>query len=684
MKRFFSSILILLFGISIFSQDLLEGLTFHAPFDDAVGTTYIETYPTTSNWISGPVGTVTLESPGKLGTSFLFNGADYIITQEQAGIQMGTSDFSMFMWIRPTSYYNQQDSSNMYMIGGETGAATFGMEIGTGYLKLVQRNVTEAPASDLVPVKNQWNLVGVRFLSGLTTNNLIYYLNGEEDTVTHNADFTEGASSYVIGQSDVGVRPTDFMGYIDEFSIWKRALSAAEVALLYNSGDGLAYPFSEPVVYTNIQQVQMPGNNLKIVEMPGGNKKAYYVYIMPIPEPPIDETFTVLYSWDFEQEDIGFYSDSEVREDFDARVLYSHASANIVVDEINNVETKVLRITHEAGVVSHGFEMFAELGTEYDELYISFNMKFSKNFNSTRGGKIPGLRGFPGFTANQCPTYYQGFTSIGLFKRAGFITTYHYDKTRNYCAWSADQFPTQYETDTIYMNYGQWYNITKRVRMNSFTGGVANADGINETWINGRLVTREADIKYMTFEHDTMKIDGFNISNFYGGGANDGYEPVTECYGYFDNFVIYHPENDPTFGYALTHDPVDTLRTPVEITDRDIVYDQLITTAGTLSNSQYGNYYSSCIDEAYLIDAGAGNTVSYTANWLLGGYDYLFFYDGNTSDANLIRVVRGYNSSTNQTITSTGRYMFVRFNTDHDGSPSPSTSAGFTGTITFN
>jgi hypothetical protein len=60
---------------------------------------------------------------------------------------------------------------------------------------------------------------------------------------------TTGASSATEENFTIGSRKTDstydlsFDGTIDEIGVWNRALTAAEVATLYNSGAGLSYPF---------------------------------------------------------------------------------------------------------------------------------------------------------------------------------------------------------------------------------------------------------------------------------------------------------------------------------------------------------------------------------------------------------------------------------------------------------
>jgi len=59
--------------------------------------------------------------------------------------------------------------------------------------------------------------------------------------------------------------------------------------------------------------------------------------------------------------------------------------------------------------------------------------------------------------------------------------------------------------------------------------------------------------------------------------------------------------------------------------------------------------------------------------------DMLLIYDGNETDDELLRAHTGAVITTPVTVTSTGRYMFIRFATDQEYN-----RIGFTGTLTFN
>jgi hypothetical protein len=72
------------------------------------------------------------------------------------------------------------------------------------------------------------------------------YVNNVDDTATpgtYSGLLNPGSttSTFYIGST---VNTTSLSAYVDEFGVWDRALTTAEIALLYNSGTGLTYPFA--------------------------------------------------------------------------------------------------------------------------------------------------------------------------------------------------------------------------------------------------------------------------------------------------------------------------------------------------------------------------------------------------------------------------------------------------------
>jgi hypothetical protein len=89
-----------------------------------------------------------------------------------------------------------------------------------------------------------YHLVGVYDKSEITKK-LKIYVNGNEESSSNG--YNEDVSTDTTGLT-FGVWKEEnlnfFNGLLDEVGIWSRALSAAEVKVLYNNSKGLAYPFS--------------------------------------------------------------------------------------------------------------------------------------------------------------------------------------------------------------------------------------------------------------------------------------------------------------------------------------------------------------------------------------------------------------------------------------------------------
>jgi hypothetical protein len=382
--------------------------------------------------------------------------------------------------------------------------------------------------------------------------------------------------------------------------------------------------------------------------------------------------FNVIESWDFESETVGTYTEAEIAEDFNPQTLRNHNCTEIAVDSINGVATKVLKVNEYANVLNWGFECTHLLDQGYDELYFSYNVQFSPNFNSTSGGKLPGFFGGDvTFTALNCPDEEtEGPVCKIHFKKGGLFYTYHYDFTgapynSNYpttCPYSIEG----YTDGEVYFIPGNWYNVTQRIVRNTFTEGDANSDGIHEVWVDGELIYQKNQHKFVV--DSSMRINGLFFAFWYGG-SGASYTPLSDCYYLMDNAVAWLPTNDSVSGSELHH-AAGVLPHPDPITNKDIVYDHLIT-SGNFQSTNYGSV-GACTNEIWLIDAGVGNiaSVNITAGGV-GGGDYLFFYDGKTTDSDIIELIQTYDTSITGVRTASGRYMTILYITDRDG--------GFTG-----
>lgn len=192
---------------------------------------------------------------GKIGNAALFNAVDadneYLSKSSPSSIPTGSGDRTIAGWInfsalRGTDSYQTIFSSGVQSVGNDE--FTFVVwENGSGneYLA-VDRYGARQSSNDIVASTSTWYHVAVV----MSSSNLTFYLNGSaHGTATGGTYNTVATSTLQIGKrfADTG---SDFRGYIEELGVWSKALTSDEITDLYNSGSGLAYPFSTTSIKT--------------------------------------------------------------------------------------------------------------------------------------------------------------------------------------------------------------------------------------------------------------------------------------------------------------------------------------------------------------------------------------------------------------------------------------------------
>lgn len=104
-------------------------------------------------------------------------------------------------------------------------------------------------------LQNTWCMISVV----RNTTNVIVYINGIEEEVAPIWFWDENVSnSFYIGTwfSDFGGQSLyDWNGQIDELSFYEKALNTSDIAELYNSGNGVTYQPTGPLVETGCQNI---------------------------------------------------------------------------------------------------------------------------------------------------------------------------------------------------------------------------------------------------------------------------------------------------------------------------------------------------------------------------------------------------------------------------------------------
>lgn len=682
-------IICLLVCVNAYSQSsLLTDINGYWKLDESSGYAIDAT-----GYNNGTVTGATQGVSGHIGNAYSFNGSSQFITlPDNARIQL-TGNLSIGAWVKVISY----ESSFIAVVGGETGAASLVVR-DNGAIQFVIVNVSEADQSTSTISVNNWHYILVTF--NTTANTGTYYINGSPaGTFTQTANVTNGSSSNIIGKYTSSSTLRNFNGLIDEVGMWSRVLTTDEASSLYN---GISYPF---VVETRIGKNTYRNNVLKDRYRKVGSSYVQKNLFRKKGKPydSFRTLFNIIYHEDWSSASLDAnWTQTEVENYFsEDSVEFAYVNwfnpptntqscASIENDTLNGQIIKSLKISHpylDGDQMMYGFDVSIWLGAHYDELYCSYPIYHSKNYSSTAGGKFHGLKGSAFMEDNACPTGYtdpddDGFAARTSFEQAGEIYPYYYVYSPDigYCpyAHAASGNTDCEQVDTAFMVYGNHQLITTRLVMNSFTGTTPNTDGILELFIDNYVVFQQNNL--ILRDYPGKGIDCFHFANWHGGTGIQ-YKPTHTVYTKTPFADVYESPGDPTWGTRDLHTPGTFLNTPYVIQNRDLHYDHLVTSEGSNQSTGYGSVAAG-FDETWLIDAGAGNTVTidFTAG-AIGGGDRLHIIDGNQIDDRYIEVKEDYvgDITVLNPYTSSGRYLFVRYSSDYDG--------GYTGvqfTVTFN
>lgn len=259
-----------------------------------------------------------------------------------------------------------------------------------------------------------------------------------------------------------------------------------------------------------------------------------------VPGLVVNQEDFVVFEQDFESASVGTYTPEVLNEQWHTPLWHMgvrEGRAKIVADSERGKALEVLFPANKFG--SDGAVAFLNdlsfgsgVKHNFEELYISYDVKFSDNFEFVQGGKLPGLCGYnitqdprDGCnTGGGFPDGYDGWSARGMWRDDGKLENYMYH---------ADQF-YQYGDDEYWSKLaerGKWHTFQHRIVLNT----VGDANGIVEAWLDGVKVLSSNTMLYRKTED--IKINLFYFSTFYGG-ADPSWAPKTDQYIYFDNFRI--------------------------------------------------------------------------------------------------------------------------------------------------
>lgn len=235
------------------SVDLLTNLVAYYKFDSNTN----ESTGLSPNGVPSGIDYVV----GKTGNAARFDSVtDYVDISDTDNLSFtnGTNDipFSISMWIYPTALNNTTVlinktglSSNEWMVFTDTTGS-----ISVQCFDKSNTSTRKAMHVNSAIVLNTWQLLTVTVGGSTSETDINVYINSviqskTSDSIGTYTSMINTTNNTRIGQlswSDIYSAPneTKFTGYMEEVGVWKnRILTQAEITYLYNSGNGITYPF---------------------------------------------------------------------------------------------------------------------------------------------------------------------------------------------------------------------------------------------------------------------------------------------------------------------------------------------------------------------------------------------------------------------------------------------------------
>lgn len=167
---------------------------------------------------------------GKINNGARFNGANLLTHSNISALNFGTGDFTISFWIKPVD----TTQNNAGIISQFTSDHGFALRYSGTSKKLTFQTERISYSTDTTVPAGEWTYYTIRRISGV----LQWYKNSSTDCIEwDNTNDVHSTAPFRIGRWLTATYY--YTGDLDEIGIWNRALTTDEIALLYNSGNGL-------------------------------------------------------------------------------------------------------------------------------------------------------------------------------------------------------------------------------------------------------------------------------------------------------------------------------------------------------------------------------------------------------------------------------------------------------------
>lgn len=162
-------------------------------------------------------------------------------------------------------------------------------------------------------------------------------------------------------------------------------------------------------------------------------------------------------------------------------------------------------VNRKTGAPLGGTQFYATLNlAPQDSLRLSYDIRFSKDFDFVKGGKLPGLFGGTETSGGKHPDGTNGFSTRFMWRREGQGEVYAYLPTRS-------DYGTSIGRGKWHFTPGIWHHLEQQVDLNQ----PEQQNGRIQVWLDGKKVLNQSRLQFRTTE--ALKIEGIFFSTFFGG-----------------------------------------------------------------------------------------------------------------------------------------------------------------------
>lgn len=182
------------------------------------------------------------------------------------------------------------------------------------------------------------------------------------------------------------------------------------------------------------------------------------------------------------------------------------------------------------------FARIAGLEAGYDQLYLTYFVKFAEDFDFRRGGKLPGLMGEGDSWARaggDQPDGGNGWTLRLMWRPEGRAVVYSYLPPSDHGKYGSATWGLDMYMGDSHFAVGQWHRIDQYVRVND----PGKENGLLIMWLDGEPVLSLDDITYQRQPDGKGRVGGIFFSSFHGGN-DESWAPEHISMAYFAGFSV--------------------------------------------------------------------------------------------------------------------------------------------------